>query len=179
MSVVCLALFGLVHLIYDVVVLKERPQPSDGSCYCGKSVEEAKTRKCTFDPIAAAWLPPACIDAELMEEFNHAGPGPNGSWQYWSDFNRTMEYSLEEVAILPDVNGKFYVTHDWHIKHCTYNWRKQYRSRMTRVHLDARSGGYGHIGHCEGILRQRWGLHDVTTSSAVSLNADHVPGHGY
>ena len=147
--------------------------PQSLSCSCGGStVAEALSRGCIFTELAIAWLPPHCIDFELAEEFGRSGPGPEGEWEYWADANRTVPLSNAELAMLGENDGLFWTTQDWHITHCTFNWRKQYRQRQTGVTMERRSSGLEHIDHCESIFRVRAGLNDIATVSGVALNAD-------
>ncbi|KAG9240415.1 hypothetical protein BJ878DRAFT_430339 [Calycina marina] len=80
------------------------------SCNCGESVAEAKTMGCKYDSIMAAWLPPYCRDDDLTAEFEHAGFGLNGEWDYFSDIDKTRKMTLEEVSMLADTGGVFFVT---------------------------------------------------------------------
>ncbi|KAK8097636.1 uncharacterized protein PG998_013122 [Apiospora kogelbergensis] len=47
---------------------------------CGNTPSEAIARGCHFDMVATAWLPPRCIDTELMEEFLSEHP-----WRFYAD----------------------------------------------------------------------------------------------
>ncbi|KAK7726499.1 hypothetical protein SLS63_007660 [Diaporthe eres] len=120
-----------------------------GPCDCGDSVAEAKSLGCQYDSIAAAWLPPHCMDKDLVAEFDKDGDGPDGRWQYWADANHTMELSLEEVGALADTPGKlFWTTPRWHFMHCFYYWRKLQRSQTTGVKIEARYDNERHVTHC-------------------------------
>jgi hypothetical protein len=89
---------------------------------------EAKARGCVFTPLALGWLPPQCVDLELSDEFDKLGPLPGGVWPYWADRNGTIPLTHEEMGYLGEVDRIFYMTQEWHIKHCMYTWRKYYRS---------------------------------------------------
>lgn len=93
--------------------------PHQRSCRCGTTVEEAKSNKCIYDSMAAAWLPPHCVDFELLREWEKAGDGPGGEWEYFADQHREKQLTLEEVAHLPqreDVQNVFFVSMAWHVK---------------------------------------------------------------
>lgn len=171
---VSLALFGLFRLSIDSWKFATRSGDLR-SCACGSTVDEAIANGCKYDPIATAWLPDHCRDDELIEEFNHAGPGPNGEWTYYSDWNKTSTYTLEEVARLPDKHAYFFTTHEWHVKHCTYEWARQWRKTQLGTTIPKRSDSRGHIQHCEMMFLLRDPLQDLVTGSGVSLNADNVP----
>lgn len=120
-----------------------------GPCDCGDSVAEAKSLGCQYDSMAAAWLPPHCMDKDLVAEFDKDGDGPDGRWQYWADANHTVELSLEEVGALADTPGKlFWTTPRWHFMHCFYYWRKLQRSQTTGVKIEARYDNERHVTHC-------------------------------
>lgn len=67
------------------------------SCYCGKSIAEAKTMGCKYDALSSAWLPPHCRDDDLTAEFLAHEDGP---WEYWADQAHTKLLTLEEVSSL-------------------------------------------------------------------------------
>ena len=153
--------------------LPHQPAKQPVSCSCGgTTVAEAKARGCKFTPLAIAWLPPACLDEQLADEFDLAGPG--GKWEYWADLNATIPMTREEVSMLPDQGPEavFYTTQEWHVMHCMYTWRKHYRSQFTGVTIEARSNGIEHIKHCEKIVRDRHPLEAMWTMAGIELNAD-------
>lgn len=168
------AIFGTCRLAQDGWVSASRFH-TDVSCNCGDSIVDAKSLQCEFDPIASAWLPPACRDDELIQEFNSAGPGPNASWVYYSDPNKTTTYTYEEVAALADENRVFWTTLRWHIVHCSYNWRKQFRRSVTGVKLEGRFNTIDHLAHCEMVFQKEDDLEAVITHAPVVLHADFVP----
>lgn len=172
LSLVTFSLIGLFHMTYDIWKYNASVKHS---CSCGSSVSEALSRNCKFDPIATSWLPPHCRDDELIEEFNRSGDGPDGSWTYYTDFNKTATMTEDEVGQLVDVQGHFFTTHAWHVRHCAFNWRKQWRQKQTGATLEARFNTYGHIVHCEEMFLLRNPLDDILTGSGVEINADRVP----
>ncbi|KAK4613701.1 hypothetical protein CLAFUW4_09153 [Fulvia fulva] len=130
---------------------------------------------CKYDALASAWLPPACVDEALSYEFDHAGPQPDGSWVYYTDYDKTGTYTLEEVAMLANTGACYYNTMAWHLAHCTYNWRKAVRSKWTGVTLEYRSDTEEHVSHCEMMFKDRTPLEYVGTVSLVTTNADWQP----
>ncbi|KAH8888135.1 hypothetical protein GQ53DRAFT_265947 [Thozetella sp. PMI_491] len=125
------------------------PRNSAGPCDCGDSVAEAKQMGCEYDTMAAAWLPQHCLDKGLIAEFDKAGDGPGGRWQYWADANHTYEFTKEEVGQLADTPGKlFYTTPRWHFMHCFFYWRKQQRAKITGVTIERRYDNERHVKHC-------------------------------
>lgn len=167
-----LAVLALLRLGCDIWEYFANPAPPRSCSYGGRSVDEALSLNCRFDPLGAAWLPPHCRDGELTDEFNRNGDGPDGGWIYYTDWNKTAILSEEEVGRLADVGGHFYATFEWHIKHCLYNWRKLWRQRSTGVTLEKRSGTCGHLEYCEKMFIARRPLHEFLTILGVELNAD-------
>jgi hypothetical protein len=72
-------------------------------CDCGNSIEEAKAKGCRYDSLAVSWLPPLCRDDKLLDEFERAGPGPQGAWLYYADSEATKPMTLDEVASLAEL----------------------------------------------------------------------------
>ncbi|MCJ1289384.1 hypothetical protein MMC34_000916 [Xylographa carneopallida] len=172
--VLLLAIWGIASLGQRLMGALNPPlDPQKRSCSCGgTTTAEAIRRGCIFTPLAIAWLPPHCIDIELSDEFDISGPGPGGSWEYWADSHRQVALNRTEMGLLADTDGVFYTTQDWHIKHCTFTWRKHYQQRVTGVTIERRSNGLDHIGHCETIFRVRGGLTDIQTVAGIALDAD-------
>ena len=160
----CAIILGLVTVSLAVVGFVNLSQPfyqklskthtnNQRSCSCGSTLDEAKAQGCTFDTLALDWLPLHCQDKELGLAFAKTGTEPDGSWKYWADKNKTREYTLEEIAELPGTdNNCFFVEPLWHKFHCTYYWRKLYRSRFTGTVVESESDSVGHLAHCEMLL---------------------------
>jgi hypothetical protein len=135
------------------------------SCDCGRSIAEAEAMGCKYDTMAASWLTEACRDDELSAEFDKAGPGPGGKWYYWADSNKSRELSIHELSHIADIPyGVFYTESAWHVAHCTYYWRKQWRGI---AYLPPEST-YGHIVHCEKVI---FGDQEAIIVSGVGLNS--------
>ncbi|KAL3424519.1 hypothetical protein PVAG01_03800 [Phlyctema vagabunda] len=143
-----------------------------GDCYCGHSIAEAKSLGCSYDALAIAWTPPECTDQELTDDFNHAGPGLDGSWIYFADRNGTLPLTAYEVSMMADTNEFFYTSHEWHLVHCNYTWRKLFRSQMNGVIMDREKLSLEHISHCgmlEGPKYHHLKLDTIATQLRNSL----------
>lgn len=164
------------HLHFPNLVTANN-EVDEHACDCGASTEEAISLSCEFVAMAAAWLPPACIDYDLSEESDNAGPGIDGSWVYWTDQNHHYEISKKKVALLADTGGLFYGTWEWHVKHCTFQWRLDYRWRWLNTIVEPRYDHESHITHCEMIM---FADRTKSTGSNVKLNSSsHQPDHGH
>jgi hypothetical protein len=128
---------------------------------------------CIPKPLAITRLTPHCIDMELANQFDTAGP--KGIWDFWADPNATIQMTREEVSSLADKIGPiFYTTQELHVTHCVYTWMKQYRSKTTGVTIENRSNGLDYIKHCEGIIRRDKQMGTTFTKPGIELNADLV-----
>ncbi|KAI1110466.1 hypothetical protein F5Y14DRAFT_465633 [Nemania sp. NC0429] len=141
------------------------------ACYCGVTIEEARSLDCIYDALSTAWLPPYCRDDELTEEFSQAGPGANGSWEYFADANGTILLSLHEVGLLGEIGGTFWVSRDWHIAHCLFYWQKYFRMRTTNVVMEKRFDSLHHILHCTKLARNPKPDYLVLIEVPVQMNS--------
>ncbi|KAK5662264.1 hypothetical protein OQA88_8169 [Cercophora sp. LCS_1] len=114
------------------------------TCSCLSNLE------CTYDALAAAWLPPHCRDTELADQFTKSGPNPDGTWTYYADANGTRRITEAEIAQLPR-GGSFWVERDWHLMHCVFYWQKYMRMRITGTIMEERFDNIPHVRHC-GVL---------------------------
>lgn len=117
---------------------------------CGKSPTEALARGCHFDIIATAWLPPRCIDYDLIDEFTSSYP-----WQYFRHANGTDPYS-EDPDTLGLQTGQIWTTSRWHTAHCLFMWKKLNRALVKGRLTDGETVQQGHTDHCSNaILRAK------------------------
>jgi hypothetical protein len=165
-----LAGVGLMNMGYQVYWLFRPVRPI--SCNCGETVSEAIANGCRYDSFAAAWLPPACRNDELIDHFEHAGPNPDGSWPYYGDKNKTQVLSLEQVSLLPETGGHFFTTHQWHLVHCAYYWKKMFLATEKGTTIEHRYNNLVHLDHCEMMFLKRDPLDTIVTEAGVSLHSD-------
>ncbi|RKU41152.1 hypothetical protein DL546_002646 [Coniochaeta pulveracea] len=112
------------------------------SCDCGASIAEPKSLGRKYDTLSVSWLPPQCRDDALAEEFNHAVT------------------ALADKAI-PE--AQFWTSFGWHVAHCSFYWRKEYRMRARGLEMEQRrlwgSEGTGLVGLGRRRRRSlRWGM---------------------
>jgi hypothetical protein len=93
----------LIVIVWTVSTDEELHVPHVIDCDCGNSIEEAKAKGCRYDSLAVSWLPPLCRDDKLLDEFERAGPGPQGAWLYYADSEATKPMTLDEVASLAEL----------------------------------------------------------------------------
>ena len=65
----------------------------------------------------------------------------------------------------------------WHITHCAFNWKKQYRAAITGVVIEHETDSVHHVSHCLDIWKMRIPLEKIATISGVGLNSD-IRRHG-
>ena len=157
LMMVSLAVLGFVDLLYVFYQNFWTIHTANSrTCTCGSTLNETKSLGCIFDSLALDWIPLYCHDEELTHAFEKAAPEPDIGWKYWTDENRTSLYTLEEIAELPGTDHNcFWVEAIWHYTHCTYYWKKLYRSRFTGVVVEPNSDNIGHLEHCEEMLLAR------------------------
>lgn len=147
------------------------------SCDCGDTIGEAEAMGCRYDPLSVSWLPPQCRDDELTAEFNQAGPG--GEWPYWADREMTQPLTIEqlgELAAKPIQDAQFWTTFGWHVNHCSFYWRKEWRMRARGLEVEHRYDRESHIKHCHMAFMARTPLNETNTKAAVGLGGDRVGG---
>ena len=172
-------IWGCVYGIHAFYLIKTGSSPSPAlrsiSCSCGSTLAEAKAMGCKFDTLSASWLPDHCRDDELTEEFNKAGPGPGGEWEYWADMEGTMRLTPEqvgEIAAKPVHEAFVWVSWGWHVSHCSYYWRKQFRMAEKGMRVEQRYAPESHVAHCQKAFLVRDPLEDVGTRAQVYLGGD-------
>jgi hypothetical protein len=139
------------------------------SCDCGNSTAEAVVLGCKYDSLAAAWLPEHCRDDELTAEFERSGPGADGKWTYWADSAHTKEISVDEIAKMAgNQEFRFHMSGHWHVLHCIFYWRKEYRARFNGKVVEPRSDNENHIKHCGKMFLDPGN----DTVAGVALNTD-------
>ena len=151
--------------------------PQAVSCHCGSNIIEAKSLGCKYDSLSLSWLPAQCRDDDLTAEFEHAGPNPDGSWPYYADKAANVSISIEEVAQLADLprsQAVFYTTTGWHVAHCAFYWRKEYRMRAKGSMMESRYDKESHIKHCYMAFMSEDAKHEVNVASPVWLGGDEL-----
>ncbi|KAE9970820.1 hypothetical protein BLS_004743 [Venturia inaequalis] len=167
------AFWGIITLLSQIRPLhfdKGQQKPANLSgCDCGDSTTEAESLGCKFDSLSMAWLPEQCRDDELTAEFNTKGGGPNGEWIYYADKLHTEEIDVAVVAAMGnDPSARVHMGKDWHMVHCVYYWRKQFRTRTNGKIVEPRSDTEDHIKHCGMVILEA----SYGTVSGVALNTN-------
>lgn len=134
----------LFTLLVTLLPAKQRHKSLQPFGNCGGSPAEAQKLGCQFDPMSFSWLPSACYDAELVTQFLALR-----DWTWSLDRKRQATVSREEV--LTGELTDLYVSREYHIFHCTFQWRKMHRGIQRGV-IDTYIGNYEHTSHCERMI---------------------------
>ncbi|KAK2605523.1 hypothetical protein N8I77_008356 [Diaporthe amygdali] len=142
------------------------PQSKDDDTVatCGSTLAEAQALNCTWDLLAAAWLPPACIDEELTADFRAQGP-----WTYFADREGTQELFEEELQYRVGKGNEYYTSLRYHKTHCSYQWRKMHRAMERGTKIENKLADYHHTMHCGYVQMQQGDMEDLMTKITVEL----------
>ena len=184
-SVILWNVFLLALTTYAIYNLRTSTRPSYSNdpgplhldCSCGSNLEEAQSLGCTFDVLSLSWLPAHCRDDELTYEFAHSGPGPNGEWEYWADGNASISMTIEEVGLLAfQEKGYVFSPLGFHVAHCSYYWRKEYRMRAKGLMMEGRYDKESHIEHCHSVFMSDTPKDKGMTRSLIRLGGEDFGG---
>ncbi|KAJ5962153.1 hypothetical protein N7501_007094 [Penicillium viridicatum] len=145
--------------------------PVQSTYQCGEVASQAQARGCHFDLISFSWLPPACYDAELTEDFLKSY-----NWTWSTDPQGKNLVPIEDVK-----KGDFeYLFTDlkYHVVHCAYMWKKLHRALSTGdlSRVDGYTAGYGHTKHCTQMMLDRDS--DLSRSGVAGLVKFPLCGQG-
>lgn len=153
----------------------EDPSRRVSNCSCRATIYDAISLGCAFDVLSLSWLPPLCRDAALTHEFATSGPGPNGEWEYWADVYGTLPLTLAEVAALAGrTDGYLFTSLGFHILHCSFYWRKQWRvvKGVGALAMEARYDQESHVEHCQQVFMIEGSRDKGMTESLVRLGGE-------
>lgn len=168
------ALWGLVDVsIRSFHSIKSTLQRNTPQCWCGSSDLEAIEMGCRYDHIAVDWLPPSCIDDDLVEEFDVSRPGPDGSWPYFEIVRPTpltrflSPINATQIDDFAREGREYFATREWHILHCMFTWRKQLRAGFDGKHVESWNNKEEHVRHCSDyimeVVRSKSNVDEVDT----------------
>ena len=133
---------------------------ASSSLSCGSTISEALSRGCVFDVMSFLWVPTPCYDAELTNEFLAAR-----DWHFYSKYHGNStngELTIDQVK-----SGEYdaFVPWEYHLVHCTFQWRKMHRALAKQGPLDSYLANYNHTLHCEEMLwRGEWHGREVVNT---------------
>ncbi|KAF6788129.1 hypothetical protein CSOJ01_15099 [Colletotrichum sojae] len=112
---------------------------------CGVTPTEAHANGCRFDVTSFSWLPPACYDEFIVDDFIASEPR-----EWFLDPSGTRPVPLQTVqrGDIPEM----YVSWGYHKAHCVSMWKKMHRAVEDGRVLDAYIGNYNHTSHCGHML---------------------------
>lgn len=135
-------------------------------CWCGETDKQAMTMGCQYDHLAVDWLPASCIDQDLVDEFDVSGPGADGAWPYYTRAQGNdgstvfIPINSNETDEFAQQGRDYFATREWHISHCMFTWRKQFRARHNGKHVEPWNENEKHIKHCNDYIMRtlKWNL---------------------
>jgi len=137
---------------------------SDTVATCGSTLEEAQALNCVWDGLGGYWVPPACYDKEITEQFLAAGP-----WKYFNDHAGTQELAEEDLKYRFGEENKYYTTLKYHRVHCSFQWRKMHRALEKGWKVENMLMDYHHTLHCGTVSLQEGQMDDILTSITIEL----------
>jgi hypothetical protein len=154
---VFLIIFALLVTTAVLVLLYLLNSSSEAVTNCGLSPEKAREKGCKFDVMSFSWLPPACYDADLTQQFL-----ADKEWGWYTDPRATGSVPLSEVQ---EGNLKYvFVSWEFHLVHCGYMWRKMHRAVMSGGPIDGYIMDTNHTAHCvKELLAGKTELNRTTT----------------
>lgn len=66
----------------------------------------------------------------------------------------------------------FWVTHEWHVNHCLFYWRKESKARKFGLHIEKSFESDHHVSHCGDIFKSCRPLNEINTVNTAGLNSD-------
>jgi hypothetical protein len=160
--VLMMAMSICVIIIYHTFSL--RPELRRGTFGdCGTSPAEAHSLGCQFDAMSFSWLPAGCYDTELVDDFLALR-----NWEWFYDTAR--QHAIPKEEVLKGELTNLIVTREYHLFHCTYQWRKMHRGMVKGV-IDSYIANYEHTAHCEHMLTERVPIN--TTDTVIVMKFPH------
>ena len=169
------AVWGFLALIIWPGATEKQVLRHIGECDCGDSIAEAIQMSCKWDSLASAWLPGRCRDDILTAEFERNGPA--GGWVYYTDQAGSETLNVTQVSMLAESTDRVYwTTLEWHMLHCTFYWKKEWRKRYTGKQIELKFDNITHIQHCEEVLVDRSrSPSDKLIAQTAELKSDNYP----
>lgn len=121
---------------------------------CGNSVETALDRGCHYDMMMGAWLPAACYDPELSNEWLVTEEG-----RWFHDKNFTEPWAVADIR--KGLHHSALTRPDYHYKHCAYMWVRLLKGIQRGQMLDTDAISLGHAAHCSKFLSEPTKLEEL------------------
>lgn len=99
------------------------PRPIFNPYPCGTTPSAAREAGCQFDFVIFGWVPDACFDSELSEEFYHLKDGTQSATGYGWPW-RTELWNKTQVSSRQVEKGEMdlYTSWEYHYRHCFYTF---------------------------------------------------------
>lgn len=118
--------------------------------HCGKSVDEAISLGCTFDPMTLQWLRPECTRTGNQDYLDFL----SGNLTYWVDH--------EGKIPVPDLSRQVNEDGFWgqqrqHVAHCAFMYVRLIEAATTDGVYDRKTWSSHHANHCAHVLL-KWAM---------------------
>jgi hypothetical protein len=141
-----IALLGLVSLGLRFITKESSSPPQKPILtYCGDTRDQALAKGCTFDMMSWSWMPPACEDVQLSNEYLQLR-----EWEWFADKNMTQPVSRDEVE--QGIVKHVWTSREWEEVQCVYNLRKVHRAARAGRPIDGFAGHKEYSEYCADLL---------------------------
>lgn len=141
---------------------------------CGSNHAEAAEKGCSFDPMAAAYMPPACYDHELFLEAQYESTSNYLSWkhkdplasrpapetfEWYADQNLTISIAQDDIP-----TTSLFQAFTWelyHVAHCEYvatqllKAARRVQQGEKNVYVNSGALNEAHRKHCRYVLGEQ------------------------
>lgn len=100
------------------------PSMTTVAAQCGRTPPEALLHGCKFDTLSFSWLPPACHDEVLAQEFLGRG---NWTWFRTPYPRQGSRDAVPTRLVAEGAQGDLFVSKRLRAAHCEFQWRKLQR----------------------------------------------------
>lgn len=155
-------------LAYQLILLRT-PRKEHS---CGTTVEEAKVRGCTFDPLTVSWLPTQC-SREGYKQFHEFSL--KNSLQYYRDNQSISEIIGPEALSERGGTIGYWTTTGEHLAHCAFIFLRLHAAMDRALRVDNTALNPLHTSHCVDYLLEAARSHadfdKVTTFGRIKIGS--------
>ena len=138
---------------------------------CGSSPAQARELKCKFDIMMNGWVPLACYNEALSEEYLS-----KNDFHFYTD-----SFAQDEVPLDIVRRGEWkglYTGWEHHIHHCSYMWKILVLAVEAKTGMfDSSSSSFDHTSHCSESMFEGGMIRAMMASSSVGNESFIEPGY--
>ena len=118
-----------------------------GNCGHARTVSEARSLGCLFDPMSWLWVRPECYHAELLAEFMSTL-----DWRWYSNYTLAPEDEIPLSEIYAGDHPVAFTNKHYHKIHCQFMWQKMHNVLTHHLPIDTDLSNEHHTSHCGHVL---------------------------